>query len=69
MERTAIVSSNIVSIGYDSSASTLEIEFQNGVYQYYNVPPEIFEGLIQSPSKGSFFDQYIRKAGYAGAKI
>lgn len=69
MERTAVVSSNILSVGYDPATSTLEVEFQSGVYQYYNVPTEIFAGLMQSPSKGSFFDQYIKKGGYPFAKV
>ena len=69
MERTAVTSTNIVSIGYDPSSCILEIEFQTGIYQYYGVPGEVFEGLMQTPSKGSFFDQYVRKAGYAFAKL
>ena len=69
MDRTPVTSKNIVSIGYDYSSCTLEVEFQGGIYQYYNVPGEVFEGLMQAPSKGSFLDQYVRKAGYAFAKV
>jgi hypothetical protein len=69
MERTPVSSTNIVSIGYDPSSCTLEIEFQSGLYQYFSVPGEVFEGLMQAPSKGSFFDQYVRKAGYASVKL
>jgi hypothetical protein len=69
MERTAVTSRNIVSIGYDPSSSTLEIEFKDATYQYYGVPADIYEGLLQAPSKGSFFAQYIRRAGYGFAKV
>jgi hypothetical protein len=69
VERTPVISRNIVSIGYDSLSCTLEVEFQSGIYLYYNVPSEVFEGLMAAPSKGTFFDQYVRKAGYSFSKI
>ena len=65
MERVPVQSSNIASIGYDRDSSTLEVEFLNGlVYQYFAVPEEVFDGLMHAPSKGSFLDQYVKKAGY-----
>jgi hypothetical protein len=49
------------SIGYDPSASVLELEFQSGsVYQYLNVPRSVFEELLAAPSKGAYFNQDIR---------
>lgn len=63
MEREQVSSSTIVSIGYDASSETLEIEFQNGgVYQYYNVPETIYQQLMESTSKGQFHHTYIRNA-------
>jgi hypothetical protein len=39
MERHSVTSSNVKSIGYDASSSTLEVEFNSGgIYQYYSVP-------------------------------
>ena len=50
----------ITSIGYDSSAETLEIEFKDGgVYQYYNVPDIIHEQFMESESKGKFLHANI----------
>ena len=70
MERTSVQSSNVASIGYDRNSSTLEVEFLNGsVYQYYAVSEELFDGLLSAPSKGSFLDQYVKKAGYTYARI
>ena len=43
MEREPVVSSNVISVGYDDASETLEVEFKNGVYQYYNVPRPIFD--------------------------
>jgi len=63
MERYSVASSNIAAIGYDEQTETLEIEFLNGsVYQYYNVPPNMREQLMQTGSKGQFLNIYIKNA-------
>lgn len=70
MERTPVQSSNVSSIGYDLDSSTLEVEFLNGsVYQYFGVPESVFGGLMNAPSKGTFLDQFVKKAGYSYARI
>ncbi|MBZ5568932.1 MAG: KTSC domain-containing protein [Acidobacteriia bacterium] len=62
MDRTAVSSSNIASIGYDSDSGTLEVEFTNGkVYQYFNVPPDVAARLLAAPSIGRFFNSYVRE--------
>ena len=39
----------------------LEIQFNSGtLYQYLNVPKEIYDELLAAPSKGKYFWQYIR---------
>jgi len=38
MDREMVASSTVLSIGYEPSSNTLEVEFKSGVYQYYNVP-------------------------------
>jgi hypothetical protein len=61
MNRQAVQSSNLASVGYDSHAAILEIEFNSGsVYQYYGVPTAIHEGLMSADSHGRFFHAYIR---------
>ncbi len=63
MDRNYVASSNIVSIGYDEATETLEIEFLSGtVYQYYNVPINMYEQLMQEGSKGRFLNTYIKNA-------
>ena len=70
MERTPVQSSSVSSVGYDRDSSTLELEFLNGsVYQYFGVPESIFNGLINAPSKGTFLDQFVKKAGYSYTRI
>ena len=48
----------------------LEIEFLNGaVYQYYDVPQSIYDGLMAADSHGKYFAAYIKKGGYRYAQI
>ena len=61
MQKYGDASSNISSVGYDSATETLEVEFWSGsVYQYYNVPENMYEQLMQSSSKGRFLHVHIR---------
>ena len=61
MERIPVVSSNIASIGYDPESLILEVEFLNGsVYQYFDVPQQVYIDFINAESKGRFLWQYIR---------
>jgi hypothetical protein len=61
MRRDPVVSSSIVSAGYEPSSETLEIEFANGgVYQYYNVPSSIYEEFLAADSKGRFLISQIK---------
>ncbi len=61
MQRTPVSSSNIVSIGYDDSSSTLEIEFTKGeVYQYAGVPQSVYDALMSASSHGIYFNANIK---------
>ena len=54
-------SSNLSRIRYDENTNTLEIEFQGGrIYQYFDVPVQIFEGLKSASSHGQFFSENIK---------
>lgn len=70
MERTYVTSSNIASIGYDAEQMILEVEFNYGaVYQYFDVPESVYEGLMAADSHGKYFDAYVKKAGYQYEKL
>lgn len=60
MERVSVISSNLVSVGYDPETMTLEVEFNNGLYQYYDVPQYIYEELMSADSLGSYLYRNIR---------
>ena len=61
MERTAVPSREIAIVGYDAESSTLEIVFRRGgVYHYFDVPLEIYQGLMSAPSRGIYFDRTVK---------
>ena len=61
MERTSVTSSNLASVGYDSNNQILEIEFKDGgVYQYFDVPEDVYEALMSADSHGKYFSANIR---------
>jgi hypothetical protein len=70
MEMQSVNSSNLSAVGYDYDTATLRVEFiKGGLYEYYGVPVDIYEGLINASSKGGYFDQFIKKAGYSYTKL
>jgi hypothetical protein len=61
MDRIPVSSTNVASIGYDVDTQVLEVEFVNGgVYQYMNVPQEVFDEFQGASSKGSYLAQNIK---------
>lgn len=70
MQRIPVTSSNLKDVGYDSQTSILEIGFTNGrVYQYFDVPEDIYNGLMSASSHGRYFDAYIKKGGYSYGQV
>ncbi|PHJ67990.1 lysyl-tRNA synthetase [Nostoc linckia z18] len=46
---------------HDVKTQTLTIEFDSGsVYEYFKVPPSVKEGLDNAPSKGQYFNKFIK---------
>jgi hypothetical protein len=61
MRRQLVFSTNLRSVGYENAESILEIEFKDsGLYQYFHVPVEVYQGLLAAPSKGAYFHQQIK---------
>jgi len=59
--RIKVKSSNVFAIGYDSNAKILQVEFKNGsVYEYYEVPENIYVAFMNSESKGRFVGNLYR---------
>lgn len=58
MDKQEVESSVIGAVGH---TRVLEIEFENGrVYQYFDVPEEVYVAMLASESKGRYFNQHVR---------
>lgn len=61
MLRQVVQSSSLQSIGYDRAQQILEVEFHGGkIYRYLGVSSDVWSALRQAPSKGQFFQNFIR---------
>jgi len=63
-----VISSNVLTIGYDAGTQTLRVEFKGGrIYEYSEVPLEKWEGL-NATSVGSYLHREIM-GKYASVKL
>jgi hypothetical protein len=61
MQRAAVRSSSIASVGHDEATSVLEVELANGaIYKYFVVPRGVLDNFLSSDSPGRFFVDEIR---------
>ena len=69
MERKSVTSSNILSIGYDEESQVLEVEFKyGGIYQYIDVPKDVYDNLMSAPSIGKTFHMSVKQV-FAHKKV
>jgi KTSC domain len=69
VRRRPVESTSLESVGYDSTEQRLEIEFKHGaIYEYLDVPAEVFEAFLAADSKGTFFNNDI-KTSYDFARV
>ena len=62
MQRLTVNSSHIAAAGYDPKEHILEVEFAAGqVYHYYDVPQDVYDGLVAASSPGTYFYAYVSK--------
>jgi len=62
MDREYVESSMIRSYGFDSSTSTLEVEFNNGaIWQYFDVTESLYYEMKSAGSCGKFFNANIKE--------
>jgi KTSC domain len=55
MQLDPVESSMLAAVGYDANLQALVVLYNSGkAYQYLDVPPEIFQGLLVAQSKGRF---------------
>lgn len=69
MRREAVTSSNIAEVGYDEFNRILEVLFRAGtIYQYFEVPPQVYAELRQASSVGQYINSNI-KGHYRYARV
>ena len=60
VEMTPVESTAVSSIGYDPGKEQLYVEFTSGAtYEYDDVPAEVYENFMSSPSKGRFVNDVL----------
>jgi hypothetical protein len=62
MNMLRVNSSNLVAVRYDAVSQTLRIQFNSGLYDYYNVPQHIYNGLMSASSHGEYHARYIKNS-------
>jgi len=56
-----VTSSVIASVGYDSAARTMDVEFRTGrLYRFFGITPDDHNALISAESIGRHFNAKIR---------
>jgi hypothetical protein len=61
IEMIPVRSSSIKSIGYGTAEMILRVKFLSGlVYDYLNVPENVFEEFLLSSSKGTYLNKKIK---------
>ena len=65
-----VQSTTLTTVTYDADRQLLQIEFRNrAIYQYFDVPAGVHQGLIGASSKGRYFNRSIRgRFAYARVK-
>ena len=61
MNITAVESTTLAGLAYDDAHEILQVEFRSrAIYRYFGVPAPIYEALLATPSKGTYFNRAIR---------
>ncbi len=55
-----VQSSMLASVGYDPQKQILYVLFNSGTaYEYHNVPPDVYQELLQAESIGQYMQENI----------
>lgn len=54
-------SSNLLKTSYNYNTKRLVVTFKKGVYQYFDVPENIYEGFKEAESSGVYLNKEIKK--------
>jgi len=61
LQSIAVESTMLSAVQYDARRALLQLEFRDrSIYQYADVPAEVYEALLGAPSLGLYFNRAIR---------
>jgi hypothetical protein len=61
MNVTAVESTTLATVAYDTAKEMLQLEFRSrAIYRYFGVPSAVHAALLRAPSKGNYFNRVIR---------
>ena len=61
MHVTAVESTTLATVAYDKARGLLQLVFRSrAIYRYFGVAAAVHEALLGAPSKGSYFNRFIR---------
>jgi len=70
MDFEPVISKDLAEVGYDPTTSTLGVRFlKGGEYHYSGVPEQVWQELMNAPSKGQYFNLCVKKAGYPYVRV
>jgi len=59
IERRAVKSSNVVSVGFCPERKCVEVEYKGGVYRYHDCNQALFDNLLKAQSIGKFVHKHL----------
>jgi hypothetical protein len=66
---SSIDSTSVEALQYDNESKKLTVEFKGGaIYDYYDVPEDVFEGFHEADSIGKYLNSQV-KGSYNFEKI
>lgn len=71
MLREDVESSVIASMGYAPAERVLELEFRDtgDIYDYFDVPSEVYTEFREAKSKGTYLNQVFKNLGYPYTRV
>jgi KTSC domain len=61
MKPLTVISTTLITVAYDVDNQLLQLEFRDrAIYHYFDVPADVYQGLVRASSKGSYFNRSIR---------
>ena len=58
-------------MGYDAAWRVLELEFRQSeeIYDYFEVPPEVYRAFCNAESKGIYLNTIFKGHGYRTVRV